>query len=287
MYKAFSIIAFSLFAFACSVSAQTQKETVELGDNMFALDNFEEAAKLYKRVAFFGDDSIQAYVYPKIAKSELMNGNYKESLFFYDVSLNTTNSDSAYNEHLYKIAFCHLLLDEPQKALIKVFSARNQDSSDYFMDKYNFYMGVIHVKIKKYDDAKEYFLNAARGHEYYDDVSKVLNSVKFNRPSPKLAKILSIVIPGLGQLYAGDAFNAANSFLLNSGLAASFLYIAKRHTFFNAFTSIGPWFQRYYTGGFNRAEKIAMERQNEKRDKVLIQIFSLMMKEKNGNFANQ
>lgn len=274
MFRVFLSIIFSLFSVVYSVNAQTQEETVRLGDKMFAQENFEQAAKLFKRVAFFGDDSAQAYVYPKIAKSELMNKNYRESLFFYDISLNTATCDSTYNEFIFKIALCHLLLNEPQKALIKVYSY--QDSNAYFQHKYNFYMGVIHLKIGQYEKAKKYFLSAAHGHDYYDDISERLNTIDFNKPYPTLAKILSIFIPGLGQLYAGDAFNAANSFLLNGGLAASFFYIAERHSFINAITSIGPWFQRYYTGGFNRAEKIALMKQKEKRDKFLVYILTVM-----------
>ncbi len=46
-------------------------------------------------------------------------------------------------------------------------------------------------------------------------INSILNNVKSSYKSKKLAQILSAIIPGAGQIYAGDLRNGLNAFVLN------------------------------------------------------------------------
>jgi len=89
---------------------------------------------------------------------------------------------------------------------------------------------------------------------------------------PKVAGVLSIVIPGSGQLYAGDYKNAVNSFLLVAVFAAIGTDMFIRYAWYDSLISVFPWFLRYYTGGYKNAMKIAEQKRTEKRNKRLNKI---------------
>jgi hypothetical protein len=46
-------------------------------------------------------------------------------------------------------------------------------------------------------------------------------------------------------------------------------------TLLDALMTVAPWFQRYYMGGFNRAENIAAVRFKNKQNKVYLNILEV------------
>ena len=254
--------------------AQDIDETLDLAHKLFEMEQFESAVKLYRRVAFFGEDSLKASVYPLIAKSYLYIGNYEESIFFYYLSSNTAPSDSLYNEYTFQRALCYILLNRPYNALQEVYSI-HMDSSLYFIHKYHFYLGVINLKKNEISESQLHFLSASRSRDHYNEIIEAYDNADLFRPNPRIARNLSMVMPGSGQLYSGDTFNAANSFILNTGLAALMVRITIKQSFLDALLSIGPWFHRYYTGGYTRSKQIAVTRQEEKRSALLQELYSI------------
>ena len=81
-----------------------------------------------------------------------------------------------------------------------------------------------------------------------------------------------MIMPGLGQIYVGDIKNGLNSFILSAGLFALGLRSAYINNPLDAAISVLPWFQRYYQGGFKKAELIAIAKIQEKRYKIYNQL---------------
>lgn len=99
---------------------------------------------------------------------------------------------------------------------------------------------------------------------------------KAGRINPKTARILSIIIPGAGQFYVGDIKNGINSLLLTGGLAVLSVYVAMTYSILDAFISIIPWYQRYYTGGIKKASIIARNKRDAKRANAYRQIIRII-----------
>ena len=74
--------------------------------------------------------------------------------------------------------------------------------------------------------------------------------------APARHVFLSMIFPGAGQFYAGDLKNGFNSLILNAGLLTWFVSYAFTYSTIDAAFTIGPWFYRYYLGGFQRAGKM-------------------------------
>ena len=95
---------------------------------------------------------------------------------------------------------------------------------------------------------------------------------------------MSMIVPGLGQLYVGDVKNGLKSFVLSVGLFSLGLRSALINNPLDAAISTLPWFQRYYQGGFKKAELIAIARIQEKRYKIYNQLLDEV--EKGGIVGN-
>jgi hypothetical protein len=91
--------------------------------------------------------------------------------------------------------------------------------------------------------------------------------------SPKKAKTLSAILPGLGHLYIKDYKNAANSFVLNTGLLSLSIYTTVNYGWFEGLVLILPWWQKYYVGGFERAAILAKKRNEQQRNRFMEQIY--------------
>ena len=89
------------------------------------------------------------------------------------------------------------------------------------------------------------------------------------RPDKTLATILSIVLPGTGQIYSGDFKSGMNSILLLGGL-----YFIGSTLSVTGFIIVIPFLYRYYVGGILNARQAAEAKQKEKQH-----IFYLKMME--------
>jgi hypothetical protein len=84
-----------------------------------------------------------------------------------------------------------------------------------------------------------------------------------------------MIIPGLGQVYSHDIKSGINSLLLTSGLIALGVNISLKYSPVDAVFAILPWYQRYYTGGFEKASEIASRKRQLNRNRVYTRVLKL------------
>ncbi len=254
-----------------AILGQDITKTLELADHYESLGMHDVATKYYRRALFFGNDSIQTATYPKIAGSQLISGSYAESIFFYGLSANTTQSDSLKTEYYFRRVLASILMGNYDYALQHLYSI-NHESSQYFTKKYHFYHGIISLNQNDIDASLQHFVSSAADLVERQEIESLFKETKLHRPNPATAKLLSIILPGAGQAYSGNWRGALNSFVLNAGLGTLAVFTAVNYSFLEGATSIMPWLLRYYMGGFGHAETTAIQVQQEKRQRLLQEI---------------
>jgi len=260
------------------ITAQNIHETIKFADNQYNNANYKLALKEYQRVVFFSNDSIN-YLYKQIANSFFKLKKYKNAAYYYELCYKTSNNDSVKNEILLQKASCYIITKKFQSALLELINLQDNLSS-YFTYRKNFYYAVTYFGIEDYKSSKKYFLKLI--HDNQAIKIKELNQIfdkkrNLHRPNPKTAKILSIILPGTGQLYSGNFKSSINSLSLTSLLAFTGISITQYYGIFDAVVAIAPWFLRYYKGGYKNAEKIAYKKRAKKRNtyyKKILQIIN-------------
>jgi len=87
------------------------------------------------------------------------------------------------------------------------------------------------------------------------------------RRSPQTARVLSMLVPGLGQMYAGDFLDGLNALLVNGASAGLVAWAVMERSYAEAGLAFSYLFSRYYAGGMSNAERQAVER-NERIDRA-------------------
>jgi hypothetical protein len=274
------------FLFVKPSLCQSLDEIVTFSDQQFDKGNFELAANEYNRALFFG------YYAPdklclKIANCYFNQNKLEQSAQFFDRAYFSTKSDSIKNEAILGKSFALILEKNYMLALSELM---NIDSAKivYHDIKLNFLKGIALFGLHQDDLSEEYFTKCLRGLHVEDNpdiIEKNFKRIKKSerRFNPNTAWMLSLFLPGAGQIYSGNFREAANSSVLLGGLIYLTIAVARKYSYLEAVIAILPWFQRYYLGGANKAERLALERQNVERGKSYSAIMKFLESESEKN----
>ncbi len=276
------ILIISTFLFS-GTQAQDIDMTLDFANSQYKKGNYDRAISAYRRVLFF--DSTGQFTdksYYRLAECYLATASLKKSVYYYDLAYAATGSDSVKQAVIFDKSYLFILNGQPNYALMELASLGN-DLPPEFEQQRSFYSGLIYFMNEQYDKSYNSFSNALDStshHKHYllDSLFHELEDI--NRLNPKLARYLSLAIPGLGQLYAGYPVEAANSFLISAAFWGLYFYTLQQYTLLDALLSIYPWVQRYYIGGHFRAGDLAERKKHDRRNLLLIEIVELYKKQK-------
>lgn len=255
--------------------AQTLDETYAFAEKQMERGNYDLAIKNFKRVLFF--DS--AYKFPEttwlIADCNFASANYSDALYFYQLAFNETDDDSIKAAGTIMKAASNLKLENYSDALIDIYSFQGNATPEQL---FNLRMleGIITYNMGDYGQSEQNFKEAAHFTNSLseDEISTFFASVRKieKRYNPKVARTMSIIIPGSGQIYTGNYRSGINSFVLTAGLLTFGVYLTLGITPVDAFFIIAPWFQRYYMGGYKNAYNQALDKQKDLKSEKLREI---------------
>ena len=261
------------------IKAQTPEQTYAFAILQSRQGNYDVAVKSFKRLQFFDDLNNFPGVFSEIADCYFKKADYENAYYYYDLASVQSENDSLFPEIIARKVTCRLYEHQYQEALIELLSfngtldAKQQRQFDILSAITYFYLG-------DYDSSKQYFLKSV-------DSSQLIAVVSLNesfshlkhiekRYNPNTAKVMSIIIPGSGQILAGDYRNGVNSFLLISGLLTASMALSINLSFVESAFIIAPWFQRYYMGGYQKAYDITKARQQKEKNKVLANMVQML-----------
>lgn len=251
-----------------SAFCQNLSEIVRFSDQSFATGNFEQAANEYNRALFFGCPDPDK-VCLKIANCYFKQHKFEQSIQFYDRAFFSSNSDSVKTEAILGKAFSLVLVKNYLMALTELMNVDSVKNS-YHDVKLNFLKGIAYFGLHEDELSEKSFQKCLTRLSVENDSAlglefKAIRKAE-KRFNPHTAWMMSLVLPGTGQLYAGEVLEGFNSTLLLGGLFYAAVLIAREYSFFIALVTILPWYQRYYMGGANKAERLTLEKQMVKRN---------------------
>lgn len=235
----------------------------------------QAAIKAYQRVLLFERSRYGGACYANLADLFFQEGDWQRSAYFYDLSYHSAGSDSARAEAVLGKAAVLLLQQAYTGALIELFTLPD-DRNDPFYRRRQLYLGAAYFGARNFKDARLALLSllppdsTPEARAAFDKAFK--KAQKIAAKKNKTARLMSMVVPGAGQFYAGDVKNGLNSMVLNGVLVYWFVAMAEAYTFPDAMLTVFPWMFRYYAGGIQRAGKILEVRKEEKLKRVFLEL---------------
>jgi hypothetical protein len=277
------------FLFAIPSFCQNLDEIVEFSNQQFAKGNFELAANEYNRALFFGYRAPDMLCL-KIANCYFNQNKLEKSEQFFDRAYFSSSIDSIKNEAILGKSFSLIL---EKKFMLALSELMNIDSAKitYHNIKLNFLKGIAFFGLHQDELSEGYFKKCLKALTFENNqvaIEKEFLRIKKTekRFNSHTAWMLSLFLPGAGQIYSGNFKEAANSSVLLGGLVYLTISVARKYSYVEAVVAVLPWFQRYYIGGANRAEKLALERQKNERNNSYLSIMKFLETEYQKNPNN-
>ncbi|MCK5821518.1 MAG: tetratricopeptide repeat protein [Bacteroidales bacterium] len=275
--KLLYIIGFSLLQ-AWSLTGQSINETKQLAGRFYAQQNYEQALLTYQRVAFFTSTKTDPEVLSRIASCFYSTGDFTRALEYYDHAYFAETNPELKTDYLFQKVITYLETKNYHFALMELLGQDfDLNSQEHFRKE--LLLGISYFGLEQYEQAGSHLTEAipAARVEAKDSIRQLfLNKKLFQRPNPKAALVLSVITPGLGQFYAGDIAGGINSFLLTGTLIGIYAYLTTRLHPIDAILTILPWFQRYYQGGFDHAERAAELERERRRNQIIQQTLDII-----------
>lgn len=274
------IILFSLYLFT-PVKGQDIHQMKQFSDEQFNRGNYQLALKEYQRVIYFDKHGEYDELYARIASIHFLNSDYDNALKYYDFALRLEPNDSMKYELMLKKALSNFKQNRYMAALNELFDLPAHPS-EFLQDKKNLYLGICYFGLNDMDKSRDHFVELfdSTGIQKVDRLFSDFNDFK-RKYRPGKIELMSMLLPGLGQVYTGEIFNGLNSFFLISGVTVYAVYTAANYALIDGLLVLSSWFYRYYTGGYTNASAFAVKKIENERTDVYHEIFTLI--EKTGN----
>ncbi len=248
------------------VCGQNLEKTYVLANSLYENKSYELAVDAYKRVLFFDSEGkYRNTIYPNIADCLFKSKEYEESANYFELAYFGTEDSVLKNHYILKKVSSYLILQQIDFAEAEILNLNDELNIEQLKEKAIF-GGIISFAKSDFYESEKIFKTLVPDTMVVDQLFR--KNEKVSKINPKKAKILSMIMPGLGQLYVGDLKNGLNSFILTAGLMLLGVRSAIINAPLDAAIATLPWVQRYYQGGFNKAELIAKAKIQEKRFKI-------------------
>ncbi|MFN0037509.1 MAG: hypothetical protein ACKVUS_20805 [Saprospiraceae bacterium] len=246
------------------------REQLASGNNALAL-------KTYQRVLFFSGKRHRDECQRQLAALHAERGDFEKAAFYCDLLYQSASTDSLRYEALFSKTGMLMLQSQYTEALLELLSLP-KNLPEPWLARQRLYLGAAHFGIHEFGLVRSDLLPlfAPEDVEGRAEFERLMRQAeRASRKSPKTARLLSLVLPGAGQFYAGDIQNGLNSLLLNGLMGYWFVATGISFTFVDAAATVAPWLFRYYAGGARRAGEI-LEKKKEAR---LRKLFGKVLKE--------
>ena len=250
----FLIFLFSIF---CSFNATAEELPLSLGKYLFAQANYDAAITEYKRFLFFHpDDPRIGEVYQNIGLAYRAQGLWVEATNSLRTAVHHATDSESKSEYQLELAVTLIAMEDYDLAQLALIKTTLQAPSALLYRRALFLRGVAYIYQFRWDEAREVlrdWRNDKKLGALFDAV------VNVPQKSVGVARLLSTILPGAGQVYAGNWRSGLNAFLLNSTLG----FLTVDAAFDRHYSDALLWgvlaFWRYYQGNTFRAGEAAKQ----------------------------
>lgn len=247
---------------------QNLEQVKQFADEQYLQGNHHSALKEYQRVMFFDNQNRHSDIFRNIATLFYAQQNYGEALKYYDLAYRAEPDDSIKFELILQKGLCHLKQKNYLEALSELFDLP-EPSTGILAKRKEFYIGTTYFGMNEYELALEHFasITDSTGSQ---QLSRLLEEFEIFRKkyNPRRLETMSKILPGLGQMVAGETFSGLNSMTLLGAILYYSVVTAIGYGYIDGMLVLSNWFYRYYTGGYSNAAAMGIHKTELKKGEI-------------------
>jgi len=253
-------------------AAEAEDAARALAARFLDAGEYDAALTEYKRFLFFNPGHPETWrIYERIAACYRALAQWPKAAAWYAESARNAPAEGERADMEIEAAVTELAAGSFSAAEFRLLSLRSFTPPEALAGRDALFLGILYVLTDRPDEAdRELGAYAALLDESRRAaVEEILERSRHApRRSPRTARLLSMVVPGLGQLYAGDALDGLNSLFVNGASAALIVWAILAERYAEASLAFSYLFLRTYTGGRSNAGELVIAR-NEKINRAI------------------
>jgi tetratricopeptide (TPR) repeat protein len=267
----FSAVLVVLVAAAAS-PCHAEDVVLVLAERLVSAGAYDAAITEYKRFLFFNEGGAESWVVARrIAYCFRNLGRFQEAITWYDRSARQAPDPGSRVQSELDAAAVEIAAHSWSAAEFRILRLRAAARADIPAGSDALLLGFSYLGEGRAGDADRELSSYAASlpdvpREAVEEVLEKWRATPRLRPST--AKLLSTLLPGAGQVYAGHPLDGLNSLVVNAGSAALVAWGLATGGYAEAALAFLYLLQRYYAGSRQNAEMQAIER-NELIDRAL------------------
>ena len=243
----------------CGFTAVADVSPLSVGSHLFKLGNYDAAITEYKRFLFIHPDDPRAgKIYRNIGLAYREQGFWHEALAAMRTATQHASDRDEKSEYQLELAVILIAMQKYDLGRLETIKVAMRTPSPSLYRRALFLQAVAYIYQFRWTEARE-VLRDYTSDEKLDTLLE--EAVNLPQKSPRLAKVLSAILPGAGQVYAGNRRSGLNALLLNAVLGFLTVDAVLDGHYVDALSWSGAIFLRYYRGNIFRAEE-AVKRVN-------------------------
>ena len=248
---------------------ETEDPALRMGDQLAEKGALNQAITEYMRVLYFNqDEEIVSSVHVRIASCYRAQQRWPEAIFHLRRSIQAASSLSEIEDREFDLVTVLLASGRDSEAELHLLRLREFSVLDE--RRLSLYLTMTYTYRGQWEKAAEELRRAfpaaerrnVRTREQIEQLELLFTEARDTpRKSPNGAAWLSTAVPGAGQLYAGDPWDALNAFIVNAGLVTLICVAVKQEWYVEGALLFLYPLRRYYLGSRSNA-RIAAEKRN-------------------------
>ncbi|MGB9561451.1 MAG: DUF5683 domain-containing protein, partial [bacterium] len=259
------------------------EESNSFGDELFRAGEYKLASIEYLReYSFTMDDNTKL----KLALSYIKNCEYDKGKSVLSEIL-TSEIPDIRSQAQKLLGFLYMRENNFSSAMFEFLDLKKREENPLGKLELSYWLGWVYLLQFDFQDAEKEFSSVASEHSYdnpfytsaYILSREIKNNVdEFDYRSPQLARWLSAILPGAGQIYTGNYIDGAISFVINGtfGYLTFSSLLAKKY--FQSLVYFYFLFARYYFGSGDNAYRLANEFNKEKKESFVRELITAHLK---------
>ena len=235
------------------ITAFAEQSPLSLGSHFYQLGNYDAAITEYKRfLLFHPDDPRAAKTYRNIGIAYREQEHWGDAVAAMRTAVQHASDREEKSKYQLELAVILIANQDYDLGRLELIKARMRNPSAQVHRRAFFLEAVAFIYQFRWKEAREALTDYTRDAELD---TLFANAVDAPQKSPRLAKVLSTIIPGAGQVYTGDWRNGLNALALNAVLGYLTVDAALEQHYVDAALWGGLIFSRYYRGNIFRADE--------------------------------
>ena len=267
MTKAFLQILLVFLLITMKLFAQSDlRVQLVFAESLYNSESYWDAITEYKRLQFFDKEKQYSYITNyRIAECYKAGAKFDDAIRYFTKAEMDAPSDSAKYEMKIEIVRTNILRKSTDRALEILNELQNNKELPVNQNEIAYWRGWSYMFADKWDKAAEEFTKTDNSAELESYCKHVIH----DKYSVTIAKVISYILPGSGQIYTGQYLSGAMSLGWNILCGYWTINAFSSDRIFDGFVIGDLLWLRFYRGNIQNAGKFAEEKNLEIANKQL------------------